>query len=409
MANKELCAECKGARRLCGRPRCPILARLEISHSISRHLNSTTLFGASPPSVLVGEWNYPEVFIGPNIPPVGTERAGQFEDPTGWWGTQSLDDIIRLRSSMIFSRFKTPVKSAHKDNPLLQKTQELALSVAPIDAEATFFKPPRVGLTFDGVTKPVGPTAPVKSLTLAGNPVVPRPVDRLVYDTDAHSMTAMRELYTSGISVYDIQRLLSVGLLGMKFQRRLVPTRWSITATDSTVSRQLLEKVKEFPEISEFRLHRSEYLDNHYQVILLPGAWSMEMVEIWLPRSVWVQSDDAHVTVVWEKYDGKVSAMDGGYYAIRLPVVEHLLNIKRQATAIAFREVGAGYYAPVGNWQIRESVKQALTSKPLLFNDLSSVLNEVFSQLSTPSSRVWKESKLLKDYRFQKKITQFLT
>lgn len=404
-----LCAKCKGARRLCGRPKCPLLARIETSKFMAKHLHATTLFGASPPSILVGEWNYPNIFLGPNVPPVGVSDAQQFEDPVSWWGEKSLDDVIRLRSSVIHSKFSTAIKSARQPSGLLEKTQELALSIKPVDTEVEFYKPPRPNLNFDGFTTPVGPSGKVKRFDLVGNPTVPRKIDQLVYDIDAMSLEAMTELYASGISVYDITRLLSVGLLGRKFQRRIVPTRWAITATDANMAKLMLEKVKTYPQISEIQLYTSDYLDNHYETLLLPGEWSFEMIEIWLPRTVWVQADEAHVTDVWEKYDGKVSAMDGGYFAMKLPAVEFLEKIKRQATVIAFREVGAGYVAPLGVWAVRESVKHCFDQKPKRFDNLETALKDIFSRLKTQFSKVWPESKLLKDYKYQKRLTQFLT
>jgi len=48
------------------------------------------------------------------------------------------------------------------------------------------------------------------------------------------SVTALNELYKSNVEIDHLQKLLSVGTLGLKTQRKMVPTRWSITATDDT-------------------------------------------------------------------------------------------------------------------------------------------------------------------------------
>jgi hypothetical protein len=38
---------------------------------------------------------------------------------------------------------------------------------------------------------------------------------------------------------------LSIGVLGLKKDKKLVPTRWAITATDDILAKKLLEKVKQ--------------------------------------------------------------------------------------------------------------------------------------------------------------------
>jgi hypothetical protein len=413
MEDPNLCAQCKGSRRLCGKPRCPLLARVKVAESIFPKMKET-MFGASPPSLLVGEWGYPRVRIGPNVPPVLGDDSMIYDNPQDWWGNQSLDELIKLRASLVHSKFSIGVdtkswqRATSRNKGLLEKTQELAMSIKPVDTEVNFFKAPKPRLEFDGIVKPVGPTATIKNFQLTSNPSVPSKVDYLVYDTDALSITAIQELYNSNTSVYDIIRLLTVGLLGRKKQRKLVPTRWGITAVDANLGKLLIEKVKDFPQISEIQLYTSDYLDNHYETLLLPGEWSFEMIEIWLPRTVWAQGEEAHITDVWEKYNGKVSAMDGGYYCMRLPALEHLEKIRRQATIISFREVGAGYTAPLGNWHIRESVKHSFDSKPRTFPTIEAALADISTRIQTPLQQWWRSSTVLKDWKYQKKLTQFM-
>ena len=75
-------------------------------------------------------------------------------------------------------------------------------------------------------------------------PKVSKKVDYLTSDYDVKVVDAIKELYQSKTKVDHLQKLLSIGLLGKKIRRRMVPTRWSITATDDTVSKQQLEKIK---------------------------------------------------------------------------------------------------------------------------------------------------------------------
>ena len=407
---RNLCAKCKGSRRLCGRPKCPILIRITALKSLSPKLESAdNLFGASPPSVLVGEWGYPKIRLGGLVPPETGIKAKFFDNPVEWIQKKvSLDDIIRLRSSLVYSRFSTHIKAPRKvELKFLENTQELAMAAKPTDVEVNFLKPPRFKLNFDGIITPVGVVAPIKDMKLAENPIVPRKVEYLVSDTDVKASTAMWELYNAGTPVYQIFRILSVGLLGIKKQRRLVPTRWAITAVDKNIGDQLLKKVRSFPEINWYLVFQHEYLGNHFELIFIPRVYSFEVIEMWMPRSVWVRDDKPSIFVNWEFRDGKAQHMDGGYYAIRLPVLEYLFRVKRQATVIAIREIRPEYYAPVGNWQIRENVRRALLSKPERFNTLDEALNSVSKRLKTKKDIWLLKSYLLKLIKTQKTLNLY--
>jgi len=408
---RDLCAKCKGSRRLCGRPKCPILVRITALKSVSSKLkDSDSLFGSSPPGVLVGEWGYPRIRLGGLVPPEVGVKAAFFDNPVKWIEQKvSLDEIIKLRSSLVYSRFSAHIKTPRKTElKFLESTQELAMAAKPTDVEVDFLKSPRFKLNFDGIVTPVGITAPIKNMKLAENPLVPHKVEYLVSDTDVKASTAMWELYNAGTPVYHIFRILSVGLLGVKKQRKLVPTRWAITAVDKIIGDKLLKSVKTFPEINWYLVFHHEYLGNHFELIFIPRSYSFEVIEMWMPHSVWVMGNKPSIFVNWEFWDGKARYMDGGYYAIRLPVLEYLFRVKRQATVVAIREIRPEYYAPVGNWQIRENVRKALSSSPEKFNTLREALNSVSKRLKT-SADIWMpKSYLLRFIEQQKTLDMYL-
>jgi len=219
------------------------------------------------------------------------------------------------------------------------------------------------------------------------------------------------ELYDKGVLVTKIQRAFSVGAFGLKSNRRMVPTRWSITAVDSILSKDLMEKVKTFPEISEYRVYESCYLDNLFEVIMIPGAWSYEAMEAWYPGTVW-NPNGLNVVMFsdWEDYDGRTTYAEigGCYYAARLAVCELLVKERRQATVIVLREAHPGYIMPVGVWQVRENVRNAMRQKPFTFNTLDEALKFIGSKFQIPLQQWIMRSELLKNALFQKKITDFL-
>ena len=397
-----MCAKCKGSRRLCGLPNCPILLRLKEQLGIFERIKEATGIEApSPPSLLVGEKGYPYVRVGVNLAEGGD--ASLYEDPGSWWGRLGLLDIIRMRASMIYSYRVLKVRKA--SGRLAETIREAAMSVRPVDSEVLLSRPPRFTLRFDPLLKPVVFSAEVEKISLTSNPVIPRRVDSLVVDR-VKAREALKELYSRGFDVYYLQRLLSSGALGV--EKKFVPTRWSITAVDRAIGDYLLSKVKTFPEISGVEVYTSSYIGNNYILLFLPGPWFMEMVEIWLPNSVWVPGAEPYMTLIHEYSDGRPSGQDGGYDAIRLPVLEHLYKRGRQARVLAIREVTPEYFAPVGNWQIRESVRAALGRSPERYGSLKEALEAIKTRLKTPVEIALSGSTFINVTTKQKTLVEFL-
>ncbi|MHA1296445.1 MAG: hypothetical protein ACTSPH_07545, partial [Promethearchaeota archaeon] len=146
-----------------------------------------------------------------------------------------------------------------------------------------------------------------------------------------------------------MKRVFSAGLLGTKDKRRLVPTRWAITAVDDIISKALIKEIKQFPEINEYLIFESSYLDNHFKILLFPGKFAYEMNEVWAPNSLWNVSLNGsnwnlkpQIMTDYEFYEGRknyASNITGAYYAARKEVCEYLYNIRRQARVLIFREV----------------------------------------------------------------------
>lgn len=196
----------------------------------------------------------------------------------------------------------------------------------------------------------------------------------------------------------------------MEKNRRFVPTRWSITAVDDTISKNMIEKIKDFPLINEFRIYEHVQLDNMWIVLMIPREWSYEQLEGWHPRTLWNPGDRISVISDWEGNDGKktYAATGGCYYSTRLGISEKLLEERRQATAITFREVNPGYIMPVGVWHTRESIRSALRKKPVEFSSLNESLNYISNKLKIPLKGWIENTHLLKHIISQRKLTDFI-
>ncbi len=397
------CVICKG-KGLCGRPRCPILERFKAVETIPI---SDNLFGASPPSVFVGRKGYPDIFAGPLVPPnVGDSEARQYDDPKELLKI-GIDEVIGLRSRLVRSYSRMDVRDAKAPkNPFLLTSQELAMAEMPVDTEVWFTKPVDVNVAFDGTLMPMGPAGEIKSITLAENPKVPGKVDYLVSDTDVLAADSIRELHRHDISQHHITRIFSIGLLGR--ERRLVPTRWSITAIDDMVGKMLLDDIRDYPEIRDIVLFTSEKFGNHFEILLIPRCFSFELIEIWHPNSVW--SEKLWIGSDREGHGGKkgYSSLAGGYYAARTAAVEYLHAIRRQASVFIVREILPDYWAPLGVWVIREAVRDALTGGGMRFDGIGGALQEMQTRIRTPHDKWRGEMQLLDECRFQRTLMEFL-
>ena len=198
-----------------------------------------------------------------------------------------IGEIIAARSALVRSESKIVIKEAEAPGRLLEAMQQIALSSAPVGTEVSFYRPPQGRLQFDGVLSPSGPSGEMKGMQITTNPLIPRKVDQMVEDRDAAAAAAVGELYTCGIGTDHISRMLSLGLLGKR--RKLVPTRWSITASDDMIGKLLKETVLDQPQVNDYYLFSGEDLGNHFEILLLPRPFSFELVEIWMARSVWAE------------------------------------------------------------------------------------------------------------------------
>jgi DNA repair protein NreA len=376
------CVSCKG-RGLCGRPVCPILYRMEqISKlpNIKEHIE-----GMSPPEVFVGSYGYPLVRAGPVVPAGYAQTLPTLE--------MDINEIIASRISLVRSEAKIEIKEAEAPGKILEACQQIAMSSSPVGTEVSFFKPPQNRLQFDGILSPSGPSGELKEMEITTNPLIPRKVDQIVEDKDANAATALGELYSSGIGIDHISRMLSLGLLGKK--RKLVPTRWSITASDDMIGKDLKGAVLDSSQVNDYYLFSGEDLGNHFEILLLPRPFSFELIEIWMPHSVWTEEGFIGTDMEDAQPKKDYSNLAGGYYAARLAILEHLAGQGRQASVLAVREISESYWAPLGVWVVREVARKAMRSMPQRFSTLQEALGEIDRRIKTPSSQWQKTSTLL--------------
>jgi hypothetical protein len=403
-----LCVVCKGSRLLCGKTQCPILLKVNYYLKSVPLISTEDIAGASPPSVFIGRMGYPNVYAGPLVPPL-QEDTSLFDLPELWFG-RSMDEIVGFRSMLIRGKHRVHVQKFNQAGKIIEKTRELALAIKPVDAELILTKKPRGSMFLSDEVQPFGPSAPIRDFRL-GNTRWDHHIENAYTDTDLKAVPAVLELYSKGVLVTKIQRAFSVGAFGIEENRRFVPTRWSITAVDDIVSKHLMNQVRQFPEINEYRVYESRYLDNIFEILMIPARWSYEAMEAWYPGTVWNPNGKRAVMFGdWESYEGRTTYAEigGCYYAARLAVCDQLVKEKRQATVIVLREAHPGYIMPVGVWQVRENVRNAMRQKPYKFNTLETAIKWIATKFQIPMEQWIQRSELLGNALFQKRITDYL-
>lgn len=404
---QSICLLCRGTKMLCGRRKCPLLERFYTFVKISKSFNGIHLMGDSPPSAFVGRKGYPYVYVGPMVPP---ERGDTsiFDTPEFWFG-KDLDEIMNFRYKLVRGMFLTNVKKVRDENKLLRDTRELALADTPVDSEIIFKKKPKHRLLLDSEVQPMGPSAPLEKINI-GTLKIPRVVDKVYFDGDLKANSGILMLFEHKLPVTRIQRILSVGAIGVASNRKLVPTRWSITAVDSIISKTLREKVKTFPLINDYLVYETDYLENRFIILMIPRSWSYELIEAWFPGTLWnPDRNNIGIASDWESYKGRkyYASIGGCYYAARLATTEYLFNKRRQATVVIFRETLPGNLMPLGVWLVRECVRDALKKEPKKFQTLENALGYIKTRLYIDMKYWLQVSDVLSEIKKQHLLTEF--
>jgi len=348
------------------------------------------LDGSTPPSVFVGSWNYPKVLAGPMFAPYHGDTT-LLDTPEEWIpSSMSTQDIVEFRLNLV--RGKQQVDATDVDCRIVGKIQEIALAKSSVESEAHFTHKP-VGQSFTDEHTPHGPSAMLEKFDIE-DCGWDRSLEKTYYDGDLKAADAVKHLYEKELPFSRIQKAFSVGTMGIKRNRRLVPTRWSITACDTILGSNLLEQVRHNEVIDNFRVHEFYSLHNYYAVILLPTAWQYE----WMEAFLHVLGSEEVIFSDYETNRGKsgYSSVGGCYYSCKFGVLEALAQEHKQAGAIILREAYFGY-VPLGVFNVRENVRTAMAQTPKEFDSLRAALNHAGTKLKLPLSRFIRESTLLKE------------
>ena len=376
--------------------RTAIEAKWHESLSKYGHLfSSDSLSGTSPPSVFVGSYGYPKVSVGPMVPPIHGDTS-ILDSPEKWKG-KSLEEIVNFRLNLIRGVKKIP--NEQTDGRYIESLQEVTMSSKPTDSDLLFQKPTSPKVSLDGEGAPFGPVGEIKSAKFSGTSSV-KSIEKIFYDKDLKAQDAVMTLYNSGIEISKIQKCFSIGMMGQK--RKLVPTKWSITATDDIISKSLTGKVLDYGLIDSCKVFSYEHLGNSFSVVLFPHRWIYEMIEAWYSNGILgFGSDHEDARGIHHP-----PAIAGAYFAAKLGVLEYLSEKKIQAGVIILREIRPEYAIPVGVWQVREGIREAMKQKPILSDNFDNALHLASQKMSVSKSE-WLSHGNISTLMRQKTLSDF--
>ena len=395
----ELCFRCVGKGK-CDRKVCILKEHLHIRKAFNDS-SKKDFFGENY-NIMIGHHGYPKVNVG--LLNTDTTVKDQSVDDTKYWVENKfeINDVIQRRSMLINSSFKASVKGF--SDRLMDVFNQVSLADKPVDTEIYLDKKPQFKLVFHNEVSPHGPRVELERARITENVHIPEKVDKVVND-EITSKESLSILYNKGFDNQYLTKVLSSGQTGLSANKKLVPTRWSITAVDDTLGKEIISEIKNNQIINDYRIYFGNYFGNYYVIMMYPEIWSYELFETMIGN--FESSHD------YENHYGRKSYADetvGGYYAARLSILEHLRSIKRQATVIALRFVSDEYWAPLGVWVVRQAVKNSVNNKPVIFSDKESMkkyADELLKKYGYRLDHFSNQSVLNKQLSVQKKLGDF--
>lgn len=394
---------CKG-RLYCGRKTCPIAIKVKTNKIIEQKLKEE--FSGEAPNVFVGTYNYPNV----NVGILSTEKYNEHDEPKTWSKKNyGIQDVINKRLELINSSIKMNVRDVLKSSKFNEAKTEVALSKKPVELELKLDKKPKLNFTFNQTITPFGPTSKLKDVKITQNPKIPYQIDKVV-DDDVSSQEAISKLMKK-YEIYYLSKILSSGVLGKNMRKKLVPTRWSITAIDDTVSKEISKELLKSNTIDDHIVYVGNDYGNYFIILMFPDVLRYEFFEIAANSK---SSGNLFYDTDYENFFGRkeyAKEPAGGYYACRISVFNKLKELRKQASVLVIRFITDDYWAPLGVWVVRETVKKVLENKPIRFSSQELAIlfakKYSFKHFGINIKEIILKSKLLKEINTQKKLTNF--
>jgi len=445
------CFFCKG-RLFCGRPYCPISLKIKAQNKSVSAIKKD--YQAQSPNIFVGRFGYPNV----NVGVLSVEEYKTHDEPKKWSKDYySINQIIALRSELINATQKKDIASPKlasneldsknflkiienfeetdnqnhsyqkndlskinlkNNSPSYQKNlSEIAKAIKPANVEISLSKTPDINLTFSKYLAPTNISVELSKLAITSNPKIPKTTDIVSDGSDINATEAIDILRKKGYDEYYIQKLVSSGSIGKKSQRKYVPTRWAITATDDILGKKLMNDISDYKRL-DYSLYFGGHLGNYYLLMFFPANFSYELYECSaIKEDAISKTNTGYIPKHAHDFEGFNGRKDyaketaGGYYATRLSILKKLKELKRVGSCIVIRFVTKDYFAPLGVWVVREAVDKALKTKAISFDTKEQMItyaqNLTNRKYQIDLKSLIKDSRLLNSILKQRQLSSF--
>lgn len=346
-------------------------------------------------SAIVGEKNYPYL---------STHNISNEDKTSSYKYTSELvkkpyEEIFKSKAKNILGStnplyVKKPKERILDELSSIYKAKNITQFSSEFDKEIKFTK-----LVTNKVAGIMGSKNNLIKLESTQNTSTSKQIEKYTSE-DIKAKEAIISLYEKGINEHQIINILALGGFGIDINKKLVPTKWSISAYDQTIERYLHKKILDYQVIQDYEIYCYEDKGNFFYILLLPEVFTGEVVEAW---DNIVERDYVSIDNKLHKSEPETA---GGFWATKCGVHEFLHKRKKQAAYISLRYI-KDYEIPLGVVFVRECIRQALSRGPVFKGSDMRELEEFLKIKSFIHYNYFLESTTLKELKKQKKLSEF--
>ena len=345
--------------------------------------------------VIVGEKNYPNL---------ATHNISNDNKISSYKNSSDIvkkeyDNIFKIKARNILGS-TNPVHVKNTSNRIQDEIRDIYKAKNIVNFSSNFSKE----LTFDKVVVNkvagiVGSKNDLISLNSTENTQTSKQVEKYCVE-DIKSREAIISLYERQVNEHQIINLLALGSFGISINKKLVPSKWAITAYDQTIEKYLYKKILNFKLINEYEIY--SYLDkgNFFVIILFPDNFAANIIETF-PGAV--EQDYVGVDNKLKKAEPETA---GGFYATKIAVNEFLVSRKKQASYLTIRIIKDSEI-PLGVVFVRECVRQALSKNALFCTSNKSELDKYLYENFKEHFVYYLKSQILLEQKKTRKLSEF--
>ncbi len=340
-----------------------------------------TVTAFSPPGIVVEPLKYPIVRASVLASTQASEFISIYDHPDSWRGLDS-DAILKMRKCLF--RFGAQVDAKTMEpSPLVDTLQTVALSVNPLALHFEVSDIPQKDLVPLGGLLPTGPAVDARNATILNEPETSRVAEKIT-EQDIPAAEAIWKLLDYEYTLDQVARLMSVGLLGMKDNRRLIPTKSAYKATiDAFVNRAIMELIDR-PLTSKFTLSTAELHGDVFTIFAQPGMPRVDYLRV-QRTELGIERGFSFEGIKNVSLDPKTSVFADN---ARFAVYHDFVQRRRGCQITVFHMSRNQRSEMLGPWRVRAGVKGALESDMLELDSRENAL-AVLQSLLSPNLAVW--------------------